>query len=205
MTFAAIIITGLGFSKLETTLLGVPTGVVATVWQLILAFIYTRVPGYRCGIIFGANIFPITCAVLMFKLRGEVSNINMLGAYYGFYSYWAPYVLSTSLNIANVSGHTKKITANAMFFLGYCIGNILGPQVFRAKDAPAYKNGYIGILACLCVSSVSIALYGVLCRIENQKRDKLEVERDVDVTAVATGNAFTDLTDKEKLEFRYHY
>ncbi|EPE06879.1 allantoate permease [Ophiostoma piceae UAMH 11346] len=203
VTFAAIIVSGLGFSTLNTTLIGVPTGVIGTIWQIMLAFLSAKLPGYRCGIIFGANLFPIICAVLMFKLRGEVTNVQLLGAYYGFYSYWAPYVLSTSLNIANVSGHTKKITANAMFFIGYCVGNIIGPQVFRAKDAPDYKHGYMGILASLVVASVCIVIYGLLCRLDNMKRDKKEA-----AAVEASGpvdNAFSDKTDKEKRDFRYHY
>ncbi|CAK7245112.1 MAG: hypothetical protein STHCBS139747_006681 [Sporothrix thermara] len=207
VTFAAIIVTGLGFSPLKTTLIGVPTGAIGTVWQIILALLSSRLPGYHCGIIFGANCFPIICAALMFTLRGKVSNLHLLGAYYGFYSYWAPYVLSTSLNISNVSGHTKKITANAMFFIGYCVGNIIGPQVFRASDAPDYKHGYIGILACLVVSSVSIALYGLLCRWENMKRDRAQSGQPVEAVAMDgdADNAFSDLTDKEKPEFRYQY
>lgn len=207
VTFAAIIVKGLGFSTLKTTLIGVPTGAIGTVWQIILAVLSSRLPGYRCAIIFGANCFPIISAALMFSLRGKVSNLHLLGAYYGFYSYWAPYVLSTSLNISNVSGHTKKVTANALYFIGYCVGNIIGPQVFRAKDAPDYKQGYMGILACLVVASVSIALYGLLCRWDNKRRDRKQGERPSEIADddVTIAHAFSDLTDKEKPEFRYQY
>ena len=36
VTFSAIIVKGLGYSPLITTVLGIPTGVLATVWQIML-------------------------------------------------------------------------------------------------------------------------------------------------------------------------
>lgn len=108
--------------------------------------------------------------------------------------------------MANISGHTKKVTMNAIYFLSYCLGNILGPQVFRENDAPNYTRGYTALLICLIISSVSIALYGVLCKLENRRRDNLHGT--VDAAFVADSNpalALSDKTDKEKVEFRYTY
>ncbi|KAI9740431.1 MAG: hypothetical protein M1834_005011 [Cirrosporium novae-zelandiae] len=201
VTFAAIIVSGLGYSSLVTTLLGIPTGVLATAWQLILSFITARIPNSRCIIIAIANLVPITCAVLMWKLP-STNKHGLLAAYYVFYTYWAPYVLSTSLPMANTSGHSKKVTMNAIFFLAYCIGNILGPQVFRSSDAPSYSHGYAGLLACVIVAICSISGYGLLCHFENKKRDR---EQGVRLESEAAEGAFSDLTDKEKKSFRYTY
>lgn len=200
VTFAAIIVSGLGFSVLHTTLLGIPTGVIATIWQIILGNLSARLKGWRCAIIAVSVLFPLTCAVLMWQLPRD-NKMSLLGAYYGFYSYWVPYVLCTSLPLANTSGHTKKVTVNAMFFVGYCVGNILGPQVFRANDAPTYSRGYSGLVACLIVSIVSISTYGILCWHDNKKRDRLQASQGV----VQASEAFSDLTDKEKPDFRYDY
>lgn len=105
--------------------------------------------------------------------------------------------------MANTSGHTKKVTMNAIFFLSYCLGNILGPQVFRANDAPDYSNGYIGLLCCIVIAIGSISMYGYLCWRDNKARDAQQgVTED---TEISTEAAFTDLTDKEKPSFRYSY
>ncbi|KAJ6124385.1 Major facilitator superfamily domain general substrate transporter [Penicillium samsonianum] len=200
VTFSAIIVTGLGYSPLITTLLGIPTGVLATVWQILLGFIAASVPNSRCNIIAMANLVPMICAILMWKLPRENKH-GLLAAYYVFYTYWAPYVLSTSLPMANTSGHSKKLTMNAIFFLAYCIGNIIGPQCFRSGDAPSYSRGYEGLLGCLVVAIVAIISYGVLCRWENNRRDK-EAQSNVETLEVL---AFSDLTDKEKRSFRYTY
>jgi hypothetical protein len=200
VTFSAIIVSGLGYSRLITTLLGIPTGVLATVWQILLGFIAARVPNSRCTIIAIANLVPLVCSVIMWKLPRE-NQQGLLAAYYVFYTYWAPYVLSTSLPMANTSGHSKKLTMNAIFFLAYCVGNIIGPQVFRSEDAPSYSHGYEGLLGCLVVAIASILAYGLLCRWENNRRDK-NGPSDAEPSEDA---AFSDLTDKEKKSFRYTY
>lgn len=200
VTFAAIIVSGLGFSPLDTTLLGIPTGVIATIWQIILGVLSAKLQGWRCAIITVSILFPLVSAILMWQLRRS-NQVGLLGAYYAFYSYWAPYVLCTSLPLANTSGHTKKVTVNAMFFVGYCLGNILGPQVFRESDAPNYTHGYIGLVACLIVSMVSISSYGLLCQRNNRKRDRAQTDH----AAVQPPEAFSDMTDKEKPDFRYDF
>lgn len=207
VTFASIIVSGLGYSSLITTVLGIPTGVLATIWQILLSFIAARFKNSRCFVIAVSDLVPMICAILMWKLPRSNKH-GLLAAYYVFYTYWGPYVLSTSLPMANTSGHTKKLTMNAIFFLAYCVGNIIGPQVFRTSDAPDYSHGYEGLLACLVVAIASISGYGVLCHLENRKRDREYSREQANMGphhTVEAANAFSDLTDKEKKDFRYTY
>ncbi|PGH05603.1 hypothetical protein AJ79_06770 [Helicocarpus griseus UAMH5409] len=201
ITFSAIIVSGLGYSPLITTVLGIPTGVLATVWQLLLSFLVSRCKNARCLIIAASNVVPLVCAILMWKLPRS-NQQGLLAAYYVFYTYWAPYVLFTSLPMANTSGHSKKITLSAIYFTAYCVGNIIGPQLFRESDAPTYSKGYECLLACVVIASASILAYGILCHFENKRRDK---KQSVDGIDVAAETAFSDLTDKEKPSFRYTY
>lgn len=46
--------------------------------------------------------------------------------------------IALSLIASNVGGFTKKATTNAMFFVAYCVGNIIGPQFFYTNEAPRY-------------------------------------------------------------------
>lgn len=59
-----------------------------------------------------------------------------------------PFVAFLSLIATNVAGYTKKTTVAALYLIGYCVGNIIGPQVFRPKDAPRYVPAEITIIAC---------------------------------------------------------
>lgn len=103
--------------------------------------------------------------------------------------------------MANSSGHSKKLTINAVFFLSYCVGNLIGPQTFQSSDAPDYSHGYKGLLACIVVAMAAILAYGYLCHRENKRRDAMGAADSDD----GDSGAFSDLTDKEKPSFRYVY
>jgi len=68
-------------------------------------------------------------------------------------------VLIYAVVSANVSGHTKKVTMNALTLMSFCLGNILGPLTFQDKDAPQYIPAKIAIFA---TNAVAIALCFVL-------------------------------------------
>ncbi|KAI6913518.1 MFS general substrate transporter [Hortaea werneckii] len=197
ITFSAIIVSGLGYSTLNTTLLGIPTGIIATLWAWLMAWPAGRLKNARCLIIAGANCVTIVCSVLMWKLPRSNQH-GLLAAYYIFYTYWGPYCMAQTLYMSNTSGHSKKVSMGAVYFVGYCVGNIIGPQVFRDADAPKYSHGYSGLLACLCVAIATVLAYGYLCFRENRKRD-------LEGAIYEPGEAFSDKTDKEKRDFRYIY
>lgn len=55
-----------------------------------------------------------------------------------------------------------------------CVGNLIGPQTFRAKDAPNYTPCYVTCIVCVAlVGATQVAIYFVY-RHENAKRDRLE-------------------------------
>lgn len=100
---------------------------------------------------------------------------------------------------ANTAGHSKKTTVNAMDYVAYAVGNIIGPQTFIADQAPKYTGAVIAMLLCYAVCIVLAIMYGLVCRWENQQRDKAAIESEVDEHAAD----FLDLTDKQNASFRY--
>lgn len=64
-TFAALIVSGLGYSRLVTTLLGIPTGVIATLWAWLLSYPAGRLAHSRCLIAALSNLLTIASALLM--------------------------------------------------------------------------------------------------------------------------------------------
>lgn len=103
--------------------------------------------------------------------------------------------------MANTSGHTKKITVNAMVFLAYCVANIVGPQTFRTSQAPHYSTGYNTIVGVESAAVALMALYVVGVKWENRNRDRLYGKVVENTIEVESGS--DDLTDKEKSSFRY--
>ena len=113
------------------------------------------------------------------------------------YTYWAPYVTLVSVYQANLSGHTKKVTLYAWFYISWAIGNIIGPQTFREEQAPVYTGGTVAMIVCYAVAMVCVLAYGFLCRLSNKKRASV-IE-----SQLAADQDWLDLTDKQNKAFRY--
>lgn len=194
-TFSAQIVSGFGFNSLQTVLLGMPTGVIQAVSSILVALPPRYIKDTRCLCAGLCCLVPLVCSIIIRKLPD--SNIaGLLTSYYFFYFFWGPYAVALSLPMANTSGHTKKVTVNAMVFLAYCVANILAPQTFRASQAPHYTSGYNCILGFESSAVVLMAIYYFGVKWENRRRDQLQVNGD---SPVEEG----DLTDWEKPSFRY--
>lgn len=47
--------------------------------------------------------------------------------------------LSLAMISANIGGITERATVSAIYFIMYCVGNIIGPQLFFESQAPRYQ------------------------------------------------------------------
>lgn len=59
--------------------------------------------------------------------------------------------------MANTGGQTKKSALLALYQCGAAAGNILGPMLFNAKDAPYYIPGLRG---CMGIFTAQLVLVG---------------------------------------------
>ena len=89
---------------------------------------------------------------------------------------------------------------NATLLIAFCLGNIIGPLTFRDADAPDYIPAKITIVA-VCATAVFLTVVLQMYYVwENKRRDKLVCEGRLQHTADIE---FSDLTDRQNLEFRY--
>lgn len=103
-----------------------------------------------------------------------------------------------SLASANYSGHTKKVTINAIVLMSFCLGNIIGPLTFTGASAPDYIPAKIAIMVTGAVAVLfTIVLWLVYVR-ENRRRDAA-----AGVVEHVEDSEFMDLTDRQNKEFRY--
>lgn len=80
---------------------------------------------------------------------------------------------------------------------GASTGNIIGPLVFRTKEAPGYPTGWKVVVSTTATAIVLSQVYRAICVRENKKRD---------ATGIMEGfeHAYEDdLTDKKNPQFRY--
>lgn len=88
----------------------------------------------------------------------------------------------------------------AVFFVGYCIGNIIGPQTFRAQDGPRYISAEITIIVVLGACIVDMILIYFYLGWQNRKKEAVRNEANYEKRL---GIAFWDLSDKQNPEFVY--
>ncbi len=92
----------------------------------------------------------------------------------------------------------------AQVFIAYCTGNIIGPQLFFANEAPSYPSGFLAMMVCCGVALVLCFVLRAYLIWENKMRDRetglegLSGEEAGDIN-------LADLTDKEMRRFRYVY
>lgn len=80
------------------------------------------------------------------------------------------------------------------------MGNIIGPQTFRPKDAPRYVPAEITNLVCWGVCLCIMAFIYVYWKAQNKRKEKIRA----DPSYVKLENQeWLDLTDVENPEFVY--
>jgi hypothetical protein len=104
-------------------------------------------------------------------------------------------------------GFTKRTTDNAIFFISYCAGNIIGPFAFKASEAPVYQSGITAILVAYCVemaTCIGFAVYLAACN-KTKARNLIATGKINATDEERSEMAFRDLTDIENPFFRYTY
>ena len=83
------------------------------------------------------------------------------------------------------------------------IGNIIGPQLFLARQAPTYALGIAAMMFAFALMAASGAAYLALCLVENKRRDLLYGK--VEIADMEVAGDENDETDVQNKQFRYTY
>ncbi|OIW28286.1 MFS general substrate transporter [Coniochaeta ligniaria NRRL 30616] len=200
VTFGSIIIRNLGFDALESSLLTMPFGVVATSGAWFFSYVASRWHNRRSLVACIALVLPIIGTAVVYGLPRSNIPGQMVGLYL-MYFYWPPYVVGISLLQANTAGQTKKAVAYSLVTIGYAVGALVGPQTFRADQAPKYTGGVVAMLAGYCVCIVILLAYWAVAAAQNRSKDRrFGGQRELVEGSV---EGFVDLTDGEQEGFRY--
>ena len=201
-TFQGLIIKGMGFSTLRTTLIQMPSGGVQMVVCCTACYFASRFPNARLAVML-VCLAPFLAGTIGTWLVPQSVPYGRLVCLWISFSYTATWTLSMSVATANTAGHTKKVTTNAALLIGYCLGNFIGPFFFIADQAPEYELGVGMMFFCIGVQVLSIVGLWVLLWTRNRSRATANLsERDV---IEGYENGFRDLTDKENVHFKYVY
>ncbi|KAK6461166.1 allantoate permease [Scheffersomyces coipomensis] len=198
-TFTTIIINNLGFNPMHSSLMTIPTGVIATIATIFFNWLCTKLDNRRCCVACASLLVPIIGSSILYGCDRSSIAPQLVGLYL-LYFYFAPYVILISLAQANSAGNTKKSTVYSINYTGYCIGALIGPQTFRANQSPTYTGGFIAMLVSFCFCIVMTGSYCLTCKYENRKKEReLKQNNNED----EKNEYFYDLTDKQQKYFRY--
>ncbi|KAK7969456.1 MFS general substrate transporter [Apiospora saccharicola] len=196
--FFSQLIVSFGYTPEESLLLGIPGGAVEVVALIACGYLGDK---YKNRLLFSTvGMIIAILGMLLITCLPESNSPGRLVGYYLTQASPTPFVALLSLISTNVAGWTKKTTVAAMYLIGYCVGNIIGPQVFRDKDAPQYRPAEITIVVCYVVSLVDLLFIHQWCKRENKKK---AVVRAAPGYEKLQGQEFLDLTDRENPEFIY--
>jgi len=83
-----------------------------------------------------------------------------MASYYVAYFFSAIQPLLISWCSLNAAGTTKRVVTTTTMFGALTIGNIVGPQVYLAKQAPYYKTGLYVDIGCWSIEFLLIISMG---------------------------------------------
>ncbi|CAI7638702.1 unnamed protein product [Penicillium crustosum] len=200
--FAPLIVNGFGFTKFQSTLLGMPSGASQVLALWISGYLATRFKGIRHFLMIGGLLVALLGGVLIFALP-ESNRVGRLIGYYLLVGFSVTFVLSLTLVQSNVAGRTKKTMFASSFFVSYCVGNLIGPQLFFSREAPRYQSGFASMIVCFVVQiAIVTVMYTVNAR-ENKRRDLLNPNSPEEQHDTGVSLGLSDMTDVQNLHFRY--
>ncbi|EXJ88440.1 hypothetical protein A1O1_05370 [Capronia coronata CBS 617.96] len=172
--FFSQLIVSFGYTPEESLLYGTPGGAVEVVSLMFCGWLGDRL-GQRILVSMGGLIVALLGMILIVALPLD-NNSGRLAGYYLTQASPTPFVALLSLVATNVAGYTKKTTVAALYLIAYCVGNIIGPQTFRPKDAPRYVPAEITIIVCWGVCLVDLVFIWFYCKRMNKRKAEARAE-----------------------------
>ncbi|KAI1852707.1 hypothetical protein JX266_002248 [Neoarthrinium moseri] len=226
-TFGPLILQGLGFDKYRTSLLNMPFGALQVI--LILLASWAAQKAKIKSAVLNIILVPVIVGlVLLYVLSRDTTEQGpLLLAYYFLAFLFGANPLIVSWIVGNTGGTTKKSVIMSLYNAASSAGNIVGPLLFSAQDAPAYHSGlrsvlgiFVALMAVVALQACNLFVLNKLNRksriragkkadIKDHSMESRYVAADVE-NADADGHAVgvqgdEDLTDGKNDEFIYIY
>lgn len=210
-TFGPLILSGLGFDKYITSLLNMPFGALQFIIILLASFAAQK--ARHKGVVLIVLVIPVIAGLAILYSLPRSNQAGLLGGYYLLAFLFGSNPLIVSWIVGNTAGTTKKSVIMSIYNAGSAAGNIIGPLLFSASDAPTYHPGLRAVLAIFvtlaAVVIIQLANLVFLNKLQGRKRvqngkpakmfDASMEERYVSVEAEGEhiGEHAFDLTDRQ--------
>ncbi|RMZ24184.1 hypothetical protein D0859_11774 [Hortaea werneckii] len=197
--FSTLVIQGLGYDELGTSLLGIPQGVIIVIWIVLGAVANHFAPKNSRTLVAGAFMLPTIAGGLGFLLAPDDAYVGRLICFYMTGSYQASFIMTLSLITSNVGGQSKKMIVSGIIWFGACVGNIASPFFYKEDQAPNYTEGIGSLLAANIIELLMCIVFRFVFAWENKRKEKQRAALRESGREIQASNetAFSDMTDKE--------
>ncbi|KAI5983666.1 MFS general substrate transporter [Pisolithus albus] len=209
----SLLVASLGFTYFQTTLLTMIPGVVEILTIYSGVQLAARLKNGRAYV--GAIYFvPALVGIALVNLLKWSDTGGLLVGQFMTGVCTTGLVLALSW-LGNVTaGHTKRVVTNTIMLSAYCIGNAVGPLMWKAPYKPRNHVPWAVIALCYCICPIILLVIRVLLDRENRRRDSeplneaeeyyiKKVMEDGKSIKVKVDKEFMDLTDCQNCDFRY--
>ncbi|EMD31559.1 hypothetical protein CERSUDRAFT_78016 [Gelatoporia subvermispora B] len=144
---------GMGFTTLQSTLLDAASNGV-----LVLSLV---VAGWVCTRFENSNVTCIIAAACLAYLPTNRKWSRLVAYWFTSFQPLSPRHWQSISDSPQVGGFTKKTFTTALVFIGYCVGNVVGPQFLIESEAPIYQTGIKAMFIDALIQLVAIQGYVV--------------------------------------------
>lgn len=170
--FLPTIIKDLGYTAAVAQLLTIPPYALAFATTLGVA-VWSEKVNRRAPFIAAAASFAAIGYIILLANREPTAKpgVSYLGTMFAAAGIYPATALVLSWPAMNVSGQTKRATANAMQISIGNLGAVLGTQLYRSNDGPRYIVGHSMALGYLVANVVVVLVLARRLKKQNEERD----------------------------------
>jgi len=202
--YSTTLIRNFGFSAQRSALLNMPSGAVSLLACLGSAYLGHKSEN-RALVLAAFSLIAAIGSGLMSYLPSS-HRVGLLAGIYLVNMETVTLYLTFCLTTANVAGQTKRVATNALIAGAFAVGNIIGPQLFKPKDAPQYIPAKIVLLVTQTVAAIIAVGLRIYYGWQNKARDAAEKkEKESGELKQVANIEWLNLTDRENKTFRYRY
>ena len=178
--FLPTIISALGYTAAQAQLLTIPPYAIATFLTIVVAVASERVRR-RAPFILGSACTAIIGYIILFTAPTNALGVSYVGTIFAASGIYPATAIALSWPANNVSGQTKRATANALQISVGNLGAVLGTQLYRPNTSPRFYLGH-GFAIGYLIGNICVV--GTLCLIlnrENRKRERVLADHSTNV------------------------